>query len=217
MCFGVGHVLSSDICVLTKDTGTISSSGVVAAIWDYWAYFEPIRVYANPTCVSYTQKVTNMADNILIKLNDSATTAELKGVFGLPNVTYNDDFMTVVGYGIDAWQGKNWDPAINDPSFDEYCSNITSTSLLYPELQSQTSIVQELLKKGGYGSEVSTLTTPILNWVGWLADYAVDSCTGSQDSCFSTHNATYYAQDDITQDWRAWPYQVSISKSNRKP
>jgi hypothetical protein len=90
--------------------GTISSSGVVEAIWDYWAYFEPIRVYADQKCVLYTQQVTHMIDNIIIGLNDSATTAELKGVFGLPNVTHNDDFAQAVAGGIDAWQGKNWDP-----------------------------------------------------------------------------------------------------------
>jgi len=187
--------------------GTISSSGVVEAIYDYWEYFEPIRVYANQACVSYTQKITHVVDNILIGLHNPATTAELKGVFGLPNVTYDNDFAAVVGYGIDDWQGKNWDPDVNDPSFDEYCSNITSSNIIYSHTKGLTSTVQDLLKKGGYASEIQSLTTPFLNWIGWLAQYAVDGCEGSQDSCFSTHNATFYAQDDLTQDWRSWPYQ----------
>lgn len=118
--------------------------------------------------------------------------------------------MYVVSWGISSWQGKNWDPEINDPSFDRYCGNITSDKVIYPQTKKLKSTVQKLLKKGGYGSEVSTLTTPMLNWIGWLADYAVDGCEETQDQCFSTHNSTYYAQDDITQDWRAWPYQVSI-------
>jgi hypothetical protein len=158
-----------------------------------------------------------MIDNILIGLNDSATTAELKGAFGLPNVTYDDDFASVVSYGIDSWQGLVWDPAENDPSFDLFCGNITSDSIIYPETSSLTSTVQDLLTKGGYGSEVSNLTTPLLNWIGWLGQYAVDSCQGDQDACFSTHNATYYAQDDITQSWRSWPYQVSIFPSLPPP
>jgi hypothetical protein len=163
-----------------------------------------------------------MMDNILIGINDTATTAELKGAFGLPNVTYDDDFAVVVAYGIMGWQGKNWDPEVNDPSLDLYCGNITANKIIYPDTKSLTPTVQHLLEKGGYESEVDALTTPMLNWIGWLAQYAVDGCEGTQDSCFSTHNATYYAQDDISQDWRSWPYQVScfdlhwqdLSKSN---
>jgi hypothetical protein len=187
-------------------TGAISSSGVIEAIWDYWTYFEPISVYGEPGCISNTQKITNALDNILA-LNDSEATAKLKGAWGLPNVTYDNDFMYVLASGIESWQGKSWDPALNDPDFDIYCANITSDSIIYPKTEGLTATVQDLLKKGGYGSEISTLTTPFLNWIGWLADYTVDSCQGSQDSCFSTHISERYKSDDITQDWRAWPYQ----------
>jgi hypothetical protein len=148
-----------------------------------------------------------MVDNILIGLNDSATTAELKGIFGLPNVTYDNDFAQAIAGGIDSWQGKNWDPATNDPDFDIYCANITSSSVIYPYTESLKTTAQDLLKKGGYASEVNALTTPLLNWIGWLAQYSVNSCGEDQDACFSTHDATYYAQDDISQDWRSWPYQ----------
>lgn len=188
--------------------GAISSSGVVEAIWDYWTYYEPIRVFAPQTCVSYSQKIMAMVDNILLGLNSTATTAELKGVFGLPNVTHDDDFASVLAGGIGSWQGKNWDPESNDPSFDLYCGNITESSLLWPGTESLTSTVQDLLKKGGYASEVESLTTPLLNWIGWLTDYSISNCENpNQDSCFGTRNVTFYQQDDITQDWRSWPYQ----------
>lgn len=148
-----------------------------------------------------------MVDNILIGVNDTATTAELKAVFGLPNVTYDNDFAYVIADGITSWQGKNWDPATNDPDFDIYCANITSPSVIYPYTESLKTTAQNLLEKGGYASEVDTLATPMLNWIGWLAQYTVNNCEGDQDACYSTHNATYYAQDDISQDWRSWPYQ----------
>jgi hypothetical protein len=154
-----------------------------------------------------------MIDNILIGLNRSSTTAELKNVFGLGNVTYDDDFASVVSYGIDDWQNKNWDPEVNDPSFDLFCGNITTSSIIYPSTKGLTSTVQDLLKKGGYGNEVNSLTIPFLNWIGWLGQYAVDSCEHTQDACFSTHNATFYAQDDLSQTWRSWDYQVSFSSS----
>ncbi|TAQ86073.1 hypothetical protein B7494_g5611 [Chlorociboria aeruginascens] len=187
--------------------GTISSSGVVEAIWDYWDYYEPIRVYADPGCIVYQQKITNVIDNILIGLKDNATTQELKTAFGLPNVTYDNDFANTVAYGIEEWQGKNWDPAVNDPSFDEYCGNLTSTEVIWPQTEELTSTVQDLLTKGGYGDEVGNLTTATLNMIGWLAWYIIDDCEGSQDSCFSNHNEAFYAEDDINASWRSWPYQ----------
>ncbi|TVY56542.1 putative extracellular serine carboxypeptidase [Lachnellula suecica] len=182
--------------------GTISSSGVVEAIWDYWTYFSPIAEYADQDCIAITKKVINTADAIIFSGNN-ASIAELKGVFGLPNVTYDNDFAAVIGYGIDSWQGRNWDPALNDRTFDEFCANITSSSILYPSTTPLTATAQD----AAGGAEVSTLTTPLLNWIGWLDENFVSGCSPDQDACFSTHNATYYAQDDISQDWRAWPYQ----------
>ena len=67
--------------------GTIASSGVVEAIWDYWKYYEPVRVYGPPTCISTTQELTNIVDNILLKPNNSKLIGELKNAFGLGNIT----------------------------------------------------------------------------------------------------------------------------------
>lgn len=145
-------------------------------------------------------------DNILFSGNN-ATISELKKAFGLPNVTYNNDFASTVSSPMDGWQGRNWDPELNDPSFNEYCANLTSPKLLFPANEPLASTVKDLLTKGGYGSETSTLTTPILNMIGWLNANVISNCESSQDSCFGTHNSTYYAQDDISQDWRSWPYQ----------
>jgi hypothetical protein len=150
-----------------------------------------------------------MIDNIIIdQASNTALVAQLKSAFGLPNVTYSDDFATVVAYGIDSWQGKNWDPALNDPSFDLYCGNVTSHAFIYPETLALKDTVHALLKAGGYHGSQHSLTRPILNWIGWLNDYAVSSCTDpDQDSCFSTHDVTYYEQDSLAADWRSWPYQ----------
>jgi hypothetical protein len=88
--------------------GAISSSGVTEAIYDYWEYYGPIRQYGPPACVSATQKIVNVVDNILIGKNDTNLTKELKTTFGLPNVTYDDDFANVLIGGISSWQGRNW-------------------------------------------------------------------------------------------------------------
>ena len=150
--------------------GTISSSGVVEAIYDYWDYFEPIRVYADQKCIKNTQLITNSMDNIVIgQENNTALVQELKSVWGLPNITYTNDFMSVVMYGMWEWQSKNWDPELEGtPYFDYYCGNVTSKKLLWPNLNSSTTEVQKLLTKGGYGSQLNSLTIPYLNWIGWL-------------------------------------------------
>ena len=72
---------------LMLGVGAISSSGVTEAVYDYWQYYEPIRQYGPPACISTTQKVTNIVDNIIIGKNDTKLTAQLKAAFGLQNVT----------------------------------------------------------------------------------------------------------------------------------
>lgn len=68
--------------------GTISSSGVTEAIYDYWQYYEPIREYGPPDCILTQQKLTHVVDNILIrKKDDTKTIQQLKAAFGLANVT----------------------------------------------------------------------------------------------------------------------------------
>ena len=50
----------------------------------------------------------------------------------------------------------------------------------------------------------------MLNLIGYLDKNVVVPCAEAnktQDECYSGHNATFYAQDDITQSWRSWPYQ----------
>ncbi|CAG8953516.1 hypothetical protein HYFRA_00009973 [Hymenoscyphus fraxineus] len=185
--------------------GVISSSGVTEAIYDYWAYYEPIRVYGEPTCISHVQKITNMVDNIFLKVNTSESASELKSAFGLPNVTHNNDFAVAIS-GVSSWQGRNWDPELNSPDFDEFCAAITSPTVDYNTTTDEFT-AQDLLKKGGYASEISTLQTPLLNWIGWFTQGSLARCDDSQDRCFGTYDDAYYAQDSLDDDWRAWPYQ----------
>ncbi|KAF2232140.1 peptidase S28 [Viridothelium virens] len=191
--------------------GAIGSSGVVEAIWDYWQYFQPIIDYGPSECISNTQRLINVVDNILIGRNDTRLTNQLKRAFGLQNVTYNDDFANVLSSYVGAWQGRNWDPAVDaSESFYEYCGNVSASTLQFNATAKQTRNVQWLLKAGGYGNETDSLTTPMLNLINYININDVQPCAAegqTQDSCFGTHNATFYAQDDITQSWRSWPYQ----------
>lgn len=166
-----------------------------------------MQTYGPTDCIQTTQLLTNVVDNILI--NRPAYTGKLKEAFGLQGLSYTTDFANVLSNGIGGWQGRNWDPAINSPLFDDYCGNVSSNQNLYSVSSTQASLVQNILSAAGYGSQ-SYLVNRMLNYIGWINTTQVAPCINggeTADQCFSTQNATFYAQDDITQTWRSWPYQ----------
>ncbi|ETN42605.1 uncharacterized protein HMPREF1541_01762 [Cyphellophora europaea CBS 101466] len=189
--------------------GAISSSGVTEAIYDYWQYYEPIRIYGPQDCISTQQKLMNVLDNILVA-NDTQTIQDLKSAFGLQNLTDNQDFANQISFGIQGWQSRNWDPEVNSPSFDEYCRNITSSELQWPATGELASNASALVEAGGWGNESDTLQNPMLNLIGWINDTYVSSCESTQNECFSMTNGTskMYTDKSIeNQDSLSWPYQ----------
>ncbi|KAL8865335.1 MAG: hypothetical protein Q9198_009371 [Flavoplaca austrocitrina] len=190
--------------------GTISSSGVTQAIWDFWRYYEPIREYGPPNCISIHTKLINVVDIIL--QNNKKYIPQLKVAFGLEGITYDDDFAQVLSYPIGGWQGRNWDPEVNDPSFNEYCGNITYPSLINNASANATASIRELLHAGGYSDYNSALTIPMVNFINYIKTTYVSPVLNSDenqtvDQTYSTHNQTFYGQDDLSQNWRSWPYQ----------
>lgn len=120
----------------------------------------------------------------------------------------NQDFAATIASAIEQWQGRVWDPAVNDPSFELYCGNITSDSIIYPDTKGLASTVGNLIQMGGYHKELKSLTTRMLNYIGYLNLTTISSCVGSQDECFAAAQPDVLRQDDISQTWRSWPYQV---------
>ena len=188
--------------------GAISSSGVTEAVYDYWQYFELIRQFGPPHCINTIQIVTDVVDNVL--LNKTGSVKELKTVFGLGNVTYNDDFASVLSYPLDYWQDLNWDPAVTSNLFPTFCDKVTNASIVYPSTLSLKSSVQSLLAMAGYKNSSSSLTTSVLNYIGFIDATWVTPCARggeTQDQCFSSHDKSSYTPDSLSQTWRSWPYQ----------
>lgn len=124
-------------------------------------------------------------------------------------MTYDNDFASVLTETLGYWQSRNWDPAVNSDVFYQYCSNITSTSMLYPNTESLRANVTSLITAAQYTAS-DALVSQMLNYIGYINYTQVFPCAlddATQDACFSAHNATFYAQDGITQTWRSWPYQ----------
>ncbi|KAJ5598878.1 hypothetical protein N7510_011828 [Penicillium lagena] len=85
------------------------------------------------------------------------TLIELKALFNLQELKYDDDFMSAISYGISYWQDRNWDPAVNDPDFDNYCTNLSSSTIKYPHCVSQKATAEKLISAGGYGEQAASL------------------------------------------------------------
>ncbi|KAI0531962.1 peptidase S28 [Xylaria digitata] len=187
--------------------GAISSSGVPEAIWDYYKYFEAAAVYGPPACVENTQKITDIIDKILIGKKGSEYVGQLKSVFGLPNVTHDGDFASVINGGIYGLQSLNWDPTQSSNGFFDYCDIVSSDKLKYPKTEPLRDSVNELIMVAGYGDEVDALSNHVLNYVGYYSRQATSCRSEDQDECFGTYDAEFYSQDSISQSWRLWPYQ----------
>lgn len=196
--------------VVYPDTfwGTISSSGVTKAIYDYWEYFEPIRLYAPPDCIKATQTFISILDSILLS-NNTATIKQLKDVFGYGGVTNNQDFANVFT-GIYGWQSTNWDPEENSASFHNYCTNITG-SLNFPDVESRRPIVAGLVAGAGHGNDTATQDT-VLNAIGYYGRnlQAQEESGLSQEVYFTTLNDTVWQNTSLAaaNTYRSWNYQV---------
>jgi hypothetical protein len=188
--------------------GAISSSGVTAAIVDYWEYYEASRLFGPEKCVRLTQDLVYLVDNIL--LGENGTTKQtLKEVFGLGHLDHDTDFVNVLKHGIDGLQRTNWDPAVSKADFNYYCGNISATTHLYPGSEDLESVVDGLIVAGGCGDKVETLRPAVLNLIGYTELTKLKRCKKGVKKCFCRHDDNFYRQDDLHQwEWRSWLYQV---------
>lgn len=188
--------------------GGISSSGVTVAIYDYWEYFEPARLFGPPDCIKNTQLLIDVVDGILLRQNDTAQVQALKNVFGMPNVTDHRDFAGQIT-GVYGLQGTNWDPEDNSPSFFNYCKNITAEE---PVAENLRPAVAALVEKAGYPDNtlVQNITLNAIGWLNHTALAAQRATNRTQDSYFTTLNATALQSYTALEDYGAtsWSYQV---------
>ncbi|KAF2032791.1 serine peptidase-like protein [Setomelanomma holmii] len=187
--------------------GAISSSGVTVAIYDYWQYFEPARLFGPPDCIKNTQILIDVVDKILLGKNNTSSVQALKDVFGLGQITDNRDFANQLT-GVYGLQSTNWDPAENSASFFNYCTNITAT----PTSENLRPSVSAVVSAAGY--EGDTLAENVtLNAIAWLNSTSLRSWRSSnltQDQYYTTLNATAFQSYTSLSDfgYTSWSYQV---------
>jgi len=187
--------------------GAISSSGVTVAIYDYWQYFEPARLYGPPDCVKNTQVLIDVIDNILLGGNNTDKIQSLKNVFGLGNVTDNRDFANQIT-GVYGLQSTNWDPEENSASLFNYCNNMTAL----PKSENLRPAVADIVSAAGYGNDMHAQNVT-LNAISWLNGTALAGwrrTNRTQDQYFTSLNATALQAYTSLEDYGAisWSYQV---------
>lgn len=73
--------------------GAIASSGVTYATVVDWQYYDIIRQFAPSDCVKQIETTIEDVDNLV---TNPKTVQPIKALFGLPNVTHNQDFVSLL-------------------------------------------------------------------------------------------------------------------------
>ncbi|KAE8154696.1 serine carboxypeptidase S28-domain-containing protein [Aspergillus avenaceus] len=181
--------------------GAISSSGVTEAIIDFWQYYEPIRKFGPSDCIAAQQAFIDVVDRILIDNADNKTLArQLKSTFLSQPEVDDVSFVSSLSYGLDGFQSRNWDQSIGSAQFRNYCDNITSADLLYPDTEDIKASVEELVEIAGYDASNATFVTGFLNHIGLLTQspYKDDSLAANEADPKSLTKS----------DGTSWSYQV---------
>jgi hypothetical protein len=191
--------------------GAISSSGVPAAIVNFWKYFEAVRLFGPSKCVEETQDIVEFVDSILLDKGKARTLGgSLRDLFGFPNLTDDTAFAgaaTIVGLG--RWQSQNWDPELGTHAVTRYCGNITMSQQIYPRLAGRKDDLKRLQKLSGGDGMTDEKINKTLNYIGYLNLTVLAPCAAkglTQQECF-TPNMTWLSQDNLKAVWRSWAWQ----------
>ncbi|KKK21048.1 hypothetical protein ARAM_006545 [Aspergillus rambellii] len=188
--------------------GAVSSSGVTAAIIDYWTYYEPIRNFGPADCIDTIQTITAIVDDILIDHPHNKTLhAQLQAAFGVTPPVDKQDFVSALSSPLGLFQSRNWDPAVGSGDFRSYCDNITSPEPLYPLDNNATALVPNLIDIAGYNASDPSLIAAIINDIGFLglSSSTRDDDDDDDDDTETTDrgNSTLPKSSDTS-----WGYQV---------
>lgn len=188
---------------------------MTVAIYDYWQYFEPTRLYGPPDCIKNTQVLVDVVDKILLNETNAAKVQPLKEAFGLGNITDKRDFANTLNGGIYGLQSTNWDPKINSASFFNYCTNITDT----PKAENLRAGISALTAAAGYDDDKLPQDV-LLNAIAWLNQTSVSRWRRSgqtQDQYYTQLNATALQKYTKLSDYgqTSWSYQGKNTLASR--
>ncbi|KAG6330296.1 hypothetical protein ID866_8793 [Astraeus odoratus] len=172
-----------------------SSSGVVEAITDYWAYFKPIQEYMPQNCSADVQSVIAYLDG-LYAVNDTEKLQELKTAFGLGSLSHVDDFAAVLEINLFDWQ--NLAPYTGPGAmFFQFCDALEVKN-------------GQIAGVDGWG-----LDNAIQAWGGfWNSTYyklgKSSHVYTDAETCLGTYNTSqsYWTNTAVNNNWRSWLWMV---------
>ncbi|THH27368.1 hypothetical protein EUX98_g6821 [Antrodiella citrinella] len=128
--------------------GAIASSGVTFATITDWQYYDIIRQFGPPACVQQLETTVNEVDALLAK-GGSARQA-IRETFGLGNLTHDQDFEP-----LGAWQNRNWDPAVNDNTFFDFCDALGTPNSTQVEIAKGVKVNAAVINYAVYVNQVA--------------------------------------------------------------
>lgn len=190
--------------------GAIASSGVPAAIDDYWQYLEAARHFAPGNCSSTVQVLTDIIDSMLLS-GDRSKADAVKDLFGLKALR-DDEFASVISRGIMGLQATNWDPEEDSADFGIFCATVSAGVPLFASTGHLGPAVRRAVAGAGYHGDADRLTAQMLNYIGHVgrqtAKDRTRGCRGqSLRECYSMR---FYSNSTAQgAGWlRSWTYQT---------
>lgn len=188
--------------------GGVSSSGVTEAIIDYWRYLEPVRQYGPADCIWTQQFITDVVDKIFIDSKNETLKGQFKRFFNYAETALDKNFVDRLYEGVYSWQGRNWDPAIGDGTFSNWCQAITSSKLKYPSSAAANASAAQILEATGYGGN-NTLTLRLLNYAGYLGAFSAADAGPVDGSASASASASLARRAAVpAAQFDSWGYQT---------
>jgi len=170
-----------------------ASSAPVEAIYDYWQYFQPVNDGMPKNCSKDLGRVIDHIDHVLASGSEKEK-HDLKDMFGLADVTANDDFGAALENGPWLWQSNRF---YANGGFFEMCDAVENAGLY--------SNTTKTFMPGADGVGLAKALPGYANWFkktflpGWCEAYGYADWQGEMNvQCFNTHNASSPMYTDHT-------------------
>lgn len=192
--------------------GAISSSGVTAAVYDFWEYNEATRLFAPGDCGAVMGELTHVVDMALLSGNETKVDA-VKQFFGYFGTIGAADFGQAIFHPIYALQGQSWIKGQSDETLSKYCATLTSKTLHYPELEKNRAVAEQLVKDAGYRSDAATR---LLNYAGLRDPSAPPEEVTTVMKKTKKRDDGYEFNDDVSFDYQKCTQSVTQRSSNKQ-
>ncbi|EMC90840.1 hypothetical protein BAUCODRAFT_99497 [Baudoinia panamericana UAMH 10762] len=159
----------------------LASSAPVEAISDYYGYFLPVQLGMPQNCSKDVSLVIEYVDGVLTNGTDDEV-YDLKAMFGLQNVTHNDDFAVALENGPWLWQGNQFYTGYS--AFFQWCDAVEGVSNGSTVPGAEGVGLEKAL--AGYASWMNQTFLP-----GYCESYGYEVFNGTYNTyCFDTYDPT---------------------------